>query len=126
MARLGASDTREAPPRLCPDILLAILEACDDLPSLRLFTLAAWGRVSKTYSNVARTLLYRQIPLDLRYTSKKTPDARPDVLLALDTFPYLRSLVQGVSISFSRPSGLSSHAWLWRRTRNSSSESFHS
>ncbi|KAL7339229.1 putative chloride channel protein k [Rhodotorula toruloides] len=114
MARLGAVDPREAPPRVCPDILLAILEACEDLPSLRLSTLAAWCCVSKTYINVARTLLYHRIPLDLRYTSQKTPDARPDILLALEAYSHLRPLVQSVSISFSRPSGLSSHAWLWR------------
>ncbi|BGP02225.1 putative Chloride channel protein k [Rhodotorula toruloides ATCC 204091] len=114
MARLGTIDPRDVLPRLCPDILLAILEACDDLPTLRLSTLAAWCRLSRTYSNLSRTLLYRQIPLDLRYTAKKTPDAKPDVLLALETYPYLRPLVQRVSVTFSRPSGLSSHAWLWR------------
>ncbi|BGP26623.1 hypothetical protein JCM10295v2_005576 [Rhodotorula toruloides] len=113
MARLGIHEARVANPRLCPDILLAILEACDDLPSKRLETLAAWCRLSRAYKKVARTLLYHQVDLDLRYTLK-TSDARPDVLLALDTSPHLHTLVQNVSITFSRPPGLTSQAWLWR------------
>lgn len=96
-------------PRLCPDLILAVLETCDDLPAHRLATLAALCGLATSYVTESRVLLYRDVAIDLSHTAQA-----PRVLLTLDTHPHLRPFVKSISIKFSRPPGLTSHAWMWQ------------